>query len=94
MDWQFTDLGERYRVEIGNSVMRTTRVAATAGAAADLSLQLDRATLDDITLGRTDMAAAVAAGRIRVSGNAALLQEWLSWLDRFPADFPIVTPRP
>lgn len=90
--WHFTDLGERYLVEVGNSVMRTR--AVTADLPADAVLRLDRAVLDEMTLGKTDLGAAISAGRVKVQGSRESVLEWQSWLDRFPTDFPIVTPRP
>jgi alkyl sulfatase BDS1-like metallo-beta-lactamase superfamily hydrolase len=91
--WSFTDSKEHYLVEVGNSVMHARRVE-DRDVKADATLALDRATLDAISQGQTDFLRASSEGRLVLGGNADAFREWLSWLDRFPAQFPIVTPRP
>ena len=90
INWDFTDTGEQYALNLSNSALtyRTGWLAPDA----DLTVTLGRATLDSITLGETTFKDEVEAGNIELDGNTKLLAELMGMLDTFAPDFPIVTP--
>ena len=92
LNWQFSDTGERYVINLENSAL--THVADAQADDADATLVLSRATLDEISLQQLSFPAAVQAGRIQVSGRSQALFELLAMIDRFERLFNVVEPRP
>ena len=92
LNWQFSDTGERYVINLENSAL--THVADAQADDADATLVLSRATLDEISLQQLTFPAAVQAGRIQVSGRSQALFELLAMIDRFERLFNVVEPRP
>jgi alkyl sulfatase BDS1-like metallo-beta-lactamase superfamily hydrolase len=60
---------------------------------ADASFTLARTTLDEVIAKATGFPEAVAAGKVKVSGDAARLTELMSLMDEFPRMFEIVEPK-
>lgn len=92
VNWQFTDTQQRYVLNLENSAL--THVADAQADAADATLTLTRAVLDEISLQQTTFPAAMAAGKIAVSGRAEKVAELMGLFDTFRVGFPIVEPRP
>jgi alkyl sulfatase BDS1-like metallo-beta-lactamase superfamily hydrolase len=90
LNWNFTDVGEQYILNLENSAL--TYMSGQQAANADATLTLTRATLDAITLGQTTFEKALASGDIKITGDGKKFVELLSLLDTFQADFNIVTP--
>jgi alkyl sulfatase BDS1-like metallo-beta-lactamase superfamily hydrolase len=90
LNWNLTDVGEQYILNLENSAL--TYMSGQQAANADATLTLTRATLDAITLGQTTFEKALASGDIKITGDGKKFVELLSLLDTFKADFNIVTP--
>ena len=89
-DLQFTDLGERYLLEVGNGVLNFTKdVAATAPTA---TVSLTRAAMDAIVLRQAAFADLSADGSITITGDGAAVEDFLGLLDTFEFWFNIATP--
>ena len=90
LNWTFTDVGERFTLNLENSAL--TNLRGKLSAKADAGFTLARATLDSILLRQTTFANAIKAGAIKVEGEPGKLGELVAMLDDIPADFPIVEP--
>ncbi len=90
INWNFTDSGEQYVLNLQNSAL--TYRPAWQSPKADLTLTLKRSTLDAITLGQTQFEKEVAAGNVKLQGDGKKLAELMSMLDVFTPNFPIVVP--
>jgi len=90
LNWNFTDVGEQYAVELENSVLIYTSNKQLASA--DVTITLTRATLDAISLQKTTFAEEVMSGAIKVDGSKGKLLELFSLFDTFDQKFSIVTP--
>ncbi len=91
LNWDFTDVGEKYILNLENSAL--TYMPNRQASDADATVTLKRATLDAISLGKTTFGNEIATGRININGNGAKLGDLLSMLDTFSGEFDIVTPR-
>jgi alkyl sulfatase BDS1-like metallo-beta-lactamase superfamily hydrolase len=91
INWNFTDLGEQYVLNLDHSAL--TYLAHTQSAQADLTVTLERATLDAITMKQTTFQNAALAGNVKLEGNRAKLLELFGLFDNFDPNFPIVEPR-
>lgn len=90
LNWNFTDVGEQYAVELENSVLIYTPNKQLTSA--DVTITLTRATLDAISLQQTTFAEEVMSGTIKIDGNKGKLLELVSLFDSFDQKFSIVTP--
>jgi alkyl sulfatase BDS1-like metallo-beta-lactamase superfamily hydrolase len=90
LNWNFTDVGEQYAVELENSVLIYTRNKQHVSA--DVTVTLTRATVDAISLQQTTFVEAFASGAIKVDGDKGKLLELFSLFDTFDQTFNIVTP--
>jgi alkyl sulfatase BDS1-like metallo-beta-lactamase superfamily hydrolase len=90
LNWNFTDIGEKYVLNLENSAL--TYLSNSQAPNADATFTLTRAAFDEITMGRTTFEKEVAAGRISIQGNGRKLGELISLLDTFAGGFNIVTP--
>jgi alkyl sulfatase BDS1-like metallo-beta-lactamase superfamily hydrolase len=90
INWDFTDTGQKYALELEDSVLIYT--ANKQLAEADATVTLERTALDDVILGRTTIDMAMAEGRMKVDGQRIKLVDLLSLLDTFDPMFNIVTP--
>ena len=86
------DLGEdgKYLVELENGVLNHTRDVQAEDA--DVTLTLPRSALNKIMLGQQTLDQATASGQIEIDGDAAKLNQLISYLDNFEFWFNIVTP--
>jgi alkyl sulfatase BDS1-like metallo-beta-lactamase superfamily hydrolase len=92
VNWNFTDVGQRYVLNLENSALTYTADKQVQGA--DASLTLTRATLDAITLRQTTFPEAVKSGAVQVAGDPGKLLELLGLLDNFEPMFEVVEPKP
>jgi alkyl sulfatase BDS1-like metallo-beta-lactamase superfamily hydrolase len=90
INWTFTDIGEKYTVNLENSAL--THLSGKLAAQADAGFSLARTSFDSILTRQTTFANAIKAGDIKVEGQAGKLGELIGMLDDIPPDFPIVEP--
>ena len=91
LDWNFTDIGQRYAMTLRNSVL--TYLGGSQHGQPNATITLTKATLDRLSLKQTTMEQAVKDGSIRIGGNPAAVAALFSMLDSFDTSFDIVTPR-
>ncbi|VTN10338.1 Putative sterol carrier protein [Raoultella terrigena] len=82
--------GGKYKLELENGVLNHTANAVADNA--DANITLDRDTLNKIILKQETLKQAVDQGEVKITGNAAKLDEMLSYMDKFEFWFNIVTP--
>jgi alkyl sulfatase BDS1-like metallo-beta-lactamase superfamily hydrolase len=85
----FPDLQQAYTLSVENAVLNHTR---KQWPQADVSLSMDKATLNAIQLKETSLEKAVADGKLKITGNAAVFEDFMASLDSFDFWFNIVTP--
>jgi len=90
INWLLPDTRQQARMTLENSVL--THVMDTQAPNADVTVTLDRATLDRITLRQKTFPEAMKDGSVKVEGNPARLSELLGMLDEFNPMFDVVTP--
>ncbi|MFL9812709.1 MBL fold metallo-hydrolase [Stutzerimonas sp. VN223-3] len=91
LNWIFTDTNERFRVNLENAAL--TWLPNAQADAADATVTLTRATLNNILQRQNSFPKALKTGEIDVSGNPKKLLELLSLMDDFKPDFPLIEPR-
>lgn len=89
-DWTFPDLGQSFLLTVRNGVM--TWREQPRGPAAEVSVSMDKATLDRINARELSLADAVASGQVTVAGDRAKLAQLMSFMATFDPQFDIVTP--
>src|SRR5581483_2508500 len=72
LNWNFTDTGEMFVLNLENSAL--TYVAGTQ-AAADAGFTLSRGTLDEVIAKLTTFPEAIASGKMKFTGNPTRLAE-------------------
>ena len=85
----FPDLEQAYTLSVENAVLNHTR---KQWPNADVSLTMDKATLNAIQLKEMSLERAVADGKLKITGNAAVFEDFMASLDNFNFWFNIVTP--
>jgi alkyl sulfatase BDS1-like metallo-beta-lactamase superfamily hydrolase len=91
LDWVFTDTNESFVLTLENCAL--TYIAGAQAEKADASFTLARGTLDEVIAKQTSFPEAVAAGKIKFTGNAMRLGELMGLMDEFPRMFEIVEPK-
>ncbi len=92
LNWNFTDTGEKYVLSLENSALTYTGPARQSSSA-DATLNLTRATLDDINTGELTWLAAILSGKVQIVGDPTKLFDLLALLNiKFDPMFNIVTP--
>ena len=91
LNWNFTDTGESFVLNLENSAL--TYVAGTQAAKADAGFTLSRGTLDEVIAKQTTFPDAVAAGKVKFTGNPMKLGDLMALMDEFPRMFEIVEPK-
>jgi alkyl sulfatase BDS1-like metallo-beta-lactamase superfamily hydrolase len=86
----FTDTGEDFALELSNAVLNNAPGRKLARP--DVALSLSREALFGLLLGKLPLPAAVAAGQVRLEGDARALATLFGALRQFDPAFPIVTP--
>ena len=85
----FPDLKQAYTLSVENAVLNQTQKQRPQ---ADVSLTMDKATLNAIQLKEITLEKAVADGKLKISGNPAVFEDFMASLDNFNFWFNIVTP--
>jgi alkyl sulfatase BDS1-like metallo-beta-lactamase superfamily hydrolase len=70
-----------------------TYVAGAQSSTADAGFTLSRGTLDEVIAKQTTFPAAVAAGKVKFTGNPTKLGDLMALMDEFPRMFEIVEPK-
>jgi alkyl sulfatase BDS1-like metallo-beta-lactamase superfamily hydrolase len=91
LNWKFTDTGEAFTLNLENSALTYTGCVQSDNA--DASFTLTRALLDEVIAKQTSFPEAVAAGKVKFTGNAMKLAELMGLMDEFPRMFEIVEPK-
>ncbi|MGD9805525.1 MAG: alkyl/aryl-sulfatase [Hyphomicrobiaceae bacterium] len=91
INWTFTDIGERYVLNLENAAL--TYLADKQDAAADATVALERAVVGQILMGQISLDDAKAKGLVHIAGDADKLVELLSLMDEFRLMFPVIEPR-
>jgi alkyl sulfatase BDS1-like metallo-beta-lactamase superfamily hydrolase len=91
LNWNFSDTGEMFVLNLENSAL--TYTAGAQSEKADASFTLARSTLDEVIAKQTSFPEAVGAGKIEVGGNPMRLAELMGLMDEFPRMFEIVEPK-
>ncbi len=90
LNWNFTDTGDQYVLELENSVLVYTKGKQAPDA--DATLNLTRAVLDAVALQQTAFPRELAAGTVSITGNPAAFGQLMGLMDTFDRVFAIVTP--
>src|SRR5246127_3947089 len=91
LNWAFTDTSESFILTLENCAL--TYIAGAQAEKADAGFTLARGTLDEVIAKQISFPEAVAAGKIKVTGNAMRLAELMGLLGEFPRMFEIVEPK-
>jgi alkyl sulfatase BDS1-like metallo-beta-lactamase superfamily hydrolase len=91
LNWTFTDTSETFVLTLENCAL--TYIEGALAATADAGFTLTRGTLDEVIAKQTSFPEAVAAGKIKFTGNAMRLGELMALMDEFPRMFEIVEPK-
>jgi alkyl sulfatase BDS1-like metallo-beta-lactamase superfamily hydrolase len=91
LNWIFTDTNERFVLRLENCALTYSQGVQAENA--DAAFTLARGTLDEVIAKQTSFPDAVAAGKIKVSGNVTRLAELMGLMDEFPRMFEIVEPK-
>jgi alkyl sulfatase BDS1-like metallo-beta-lactamase superfamily hydrolase len=89
LNWTFEDQNKDFNLTLRNGVL-THRTGLNP--AADASVSLSKATLEQISLKQLDFPTAIQKGLIKLQGNGKKLGELLGSVDSFSPQFNIVTP--
>ncbi|WP_295797113.1 alkyl sulfatase dimerization domain-containing protein [uncultured Microbulbifer sp.] len=90
INMDFTDSGEKYKLEMVNGVLNHTPKRQAKDA--DATLQLTRETLNNIVLKQVSLKDAISGGKVKVAGSEAKVSELMSYVQDFDFWFNIVTP--
>ncbi|MFL9503015.1 alkyl/aryl-sulfatase [Rhodopseudomonas palustris] len=90
VNWTFTDLKETYTMNLENSAL--THVSGKLSDNADVSVTLNRATFDAISLKQRGFLGAVLSGDLWVSGNPLKLRELFGLFEDFSPNFEVIEP--
>lgn len=82
LNWNFTDTGESFVLNLENSAL--TYVKGTQAPDAHAGFTLARSVLDEVIAKLTTFPEAVAAGKVKVSGEPLRLGELMMLMDEFP----------
>jgi alkyl sulfatase BDS1-like metallo-beta-lactamase superfamily hydrolase len=93
LNWNLTDTGEKYVLNLEHSALTYLPCPPAAQPAdADATVTLARATLNAVLAGETTLRQAIVSGAAAVEGNAMKIAELFDLLDTFGTPFNIVTP--
>ena len=92
INWVFSDLDERYVLNLENSAV--TYLEGQVSADAQLTVTLEREALNQFVIRNQTIDDLIEAGQIVVDGDTGRLRELLELVDDFRFSFPIVEPHP
>ncbi|MER5769160.1 alkyl/aryl-sulfatase [Streptomyces sp. NPDC001985] len=90
--WEFTDTDEVWTVLVGNGVLTPMRGDAPDGEAPQLTLRLERATLNRILAGETAFGDGIGSGSVVTEGDTGVLTTLHGLLEEPPRHFPVALP--
>ena len=90
VNWTFTDPKQTYTMNLENSAL--THIAGKLSDNADVSVTLNRATFDAISLKQRSFLGAVATGDLWITGNPLKLRELFGMFDEFSPNFEVIEP--
>lgn len=90
LNFDFTDLKQKYILEMVNGVLNHTEGAQAKDA--DATITLTRDTLNKLMLKQTTLKDAEGSGELKVQGDQGKLDELMGYMDSFDFWFNIVTP--
>jgi alkyl sulfatase BDS1-like metallo-beta-lactamase superfamily hydrolase len=91
LNWAFTDTNENYVLTLENCAL--TYIAGSQSPKADAGFTLPRSLLDAVIAKQMTFPEAMAAGKIKFTGNPTKLAEMMALMDEFPRMFEIVEPK-
>lgn len=91
INFEFPDTGEVYLLELENSVLNNTKGARAEDA--DVSMVMDRATLNKLLLRQAGFARLAITGQISFEGNPLAFRRLMKMMDEFDPWFPLGTAR-
>jgi alkyl sulfatase BDS1-like metallo-beta-lactamase superfamily hydrolase len=91
INWVFPDLARPYVLNLENCAL--TYLAGRRSERADVTVTLDRATLDRLILRELPIPEAIQSGSVRIDGDPAKLAELFGLLDQFALMFEVVEPK-
>lgn len=90
VNWTFTEPKQTYTMNLENSAL--THVAGRLSDNPDVSVTLNRATFDAISLKQRTFLGAIATGDLWVTGNPLKLRELFGMFDEFSPNFEVIEP--
>ncbi|MER5950534.1 alkyl sulfatase dimerization domain-containing protein [Streptomyces sp. NPDC001904] len=90
--WEFTDTDEVWTLLVGNGVLTPMRGDAPGGEAPQLTLRLERTTLNSVLAQRTSFPEAIGSGAVTADGDVTVLATFYGLLEKPTRNFPIVLP--
>ena len=91
LNWVFSDLGERYRLNLENCAL--TYLAEPRSEPADATVTLERTVLDRLVQREMTLADALHRGLVSIEGDPARVVELFGLLDDFTLMFEVVEPK-
>jgi len=92
INWVFTDIGERYVLNLENAAL--TYLADRQADDAHATVTLERPVVSQILMDQISLADARHKGLVRIDGDADTVVELFSLMDEFRLMFPVVEPGP
>lgn len=90
--WEFIDTDEVWTLLLGNGVLTPMKGDAPGGESPQLTVRLERASLDLILAQHTSFPEAIGSGAVRMEGDATVLATFHGLLEKPARNFPIVLP--
>jgi len=90
INWNFTDTGDKYVLNLENSAL--TYTSGRLSKTADATINLSRATLIAVLAGETTFVKEIMAGNVTIDGNMLALMDLMGMMDSFDPMFDIITP--
>jgi alkyl sulfatase BDS1-like metallo-beta-lactamase superfamily hydrolase len=91
LNWAFTDTSEKFALTLENCAL--TYIEGVQAPDADAAFTLPRSLLDEVIAKKATFPEAMAAGKIKFTGNPTKLGELMALMDEFPRMFEIVEPK-
>ncbi|WP_373973830.1 MBL fold metallo-hydrolase [Chitinibacter sp. SCUT-21] len=85
----FTDTKQDYALSVENAVLNYNKALAKK---ADVGVAMSKATLNAVQLKETTLEKAVADGKVKITGDVAVLEDFMGSLDNYQFWFNVVTP--
>ncbi|MFA5400104.1 MAG: alkyl sulfatase dimerization domain-containing protein [Dehalococcoidia bacterium] len=90
INWNFTDTGDKYVLNLENSAL--TYTSGRLSNRADATLNLSRATLISVLAGETTFPKEILAGKVTIEGDALKILDLMGMMDSYDPMFNIISP--